>query len=104
MTKEEKIQKINAALARTLAHPCRGAYARSAKKMHVRALDPDAVCWCALGALKKEFNVDTDRELHNTLGLRGDYEARGGNASTLLEVNEAGGDLAEAFAKLVEAL
>ncbi len=55
---------------------CKGWFALSKEKMNVSANSPDAIKWCAVGALRKAYNQDTlvyfemERKLHNYVDLK----------------------------------
>lgn len=41
-----------------VAHPTKGWHARDANGVNVPACDPRAVCWCAVGAIRKICGPD----------------------------------------------
>lgn len=54
MTKEEKIKVLERARDRWIAHPTTRVIAADCLNDQVGASSPEAVCWCAMGAIIKE--------------------------------------------------
>lgn len=57
MTKEEKIKVLERARDRWIAHPTTRFIAANRIGDQVGASSPEAVCWCAMGAIIKEVEV-----------------------------------------------
>lgn len=60
MTKEEKIAKLREAQALQAAHPARDTYARDEQGQRCDPRSEQAVCFCAVGALRRVFDSDSD--------------------------------------------
>ena len=102
--KAERIEIIERARTRTKLFGTHDAYARNADGDRVDPTDVDAVCWCAIGSLRKEFNVPGEPALRDNLGF-GTYLAAMPYFQGLIDANDDNRDaLDAAFDRLIAAL
>jgi hypothetical protein len=103
-TKAERIEIIERSRVRVREHGTTDAYARNADGEETGATEPDAVCWCALGALRVEFEADTEHRLMCELGFMYSEDKAEELLTEIVQANDGGGSIDAAFDRLIAAL
>jgi hypothetical protein len=98
MNRTHKAEALERAYRRTVDHNVRGVLAVDAAGVPVDPLDPEAVRWCAIGAIRRELGASPGLAACTVLGVPAEHTI------TVLKRNDCGGDLRAAFDELIAAL
>jgi hypothetical protein len=98
MNRTHKAEALERAYRRAVDHNTTAAMARDATGRSVDPLDPEAVTWCAIGAIRRELGASPGMAICTQLGVPADLTI------TIMQRNDNGGNLRIAFDMLIAAL